>query len=88
MGIKKAFDPKESDLGKISDTKLYISNVIHKTFIKVDERGTEAGAVTMIAADGSAMMETKEVILDRPFLYMIIDTDANLPIFIGAVTEI
>ncbi len=88
MGMEKAFDPNESDFSRISDTKLFISNVLHKTFIKVDERGTEAGAITMIAADGTAMMETKEVILDRPFVYMIIDLDYNLPVFIGAVTHI
>lgn len=88
MGMEKAFDPKDADFSRISDTKLFISNVLHKTFIKVDERGTEAGAITMIAADGAAMMETKEVILDRPFVYMIIDLDYNLPIFLGAVTHI
>lgn len=88
LGMKDAFDPKKSDFSKISDTKLSISSVLHKTFISVDERGTKAGAVTVIAADGTAMKEMKEVILDRPFIYMILDCKNNLPIFIGAVTEL
>lgn len=88
LGMKDAFDHKKSDFSKISDTNLFISSVLHKTFISVDERGTKAGAVTVIAADGTAMKEMKEVILDRPFIYMILDCKNNLPIFIGAVTEL
>lgn len=90
MGITDAFDSFKADFSKISHTPLYISRVIHKTYIEVNQKGTKAGAVTAVEMNcGSAMMDKpKEVILDKPFLYMIIDTESNLPIFIGALTDV
>lgn len=90
MGMPDAFNSNKADFSKISDTPLYINRVLHKTHITVDELGTKAGAVTAVEVNcGSAMMDKpKEVILDRPFVYMIIDTTTNLPIFIGALTEV
>ena len=72
------------------DTPLFIGDVIHKTFIEVCEAGTRAAAVTVVEVMGAtAIMEPpKEVILDRPFLYMIVDCETELPIFIGTVNEI
>ena len=64
---------------------------MHKTFISVDEHGTKAAAITDITMKDYATgmpEEIKEVILDRPFVYMIIDNSTNLPIFIGTVTDI
>ena len=60
------------------------------THIDVDNEGTRAAAVTAVTMAATAMPkpeETREVYLDRPFVYMIIDTVNNLPIFIGSVTE-
>ena len=90
MGMVKAFDANEADFTRISPFEPYISKVIHKTFIEVAEQGTRAGAVTVVTMDEAAMMTMTEhtVILDRPFVYMIIDNATNLPIFIGAVTDI
>ena len=89
MGMSDAFNKDKADFSKISETPLYISAGLHKTHITVDELGTKAGAVTAIANCGSAMpTDPKEVVLDRPFLYMIIDTQTNLPIFMGVLTEI
>ena len=89
MGMPLAFDPYGADFKKMSDSQLFISKVIHKTFIEVGEQGTRAGAVTAVAMDceGAIMIE-HSVILDRPFVYMIVDNATNLPIFIGAVTDI
>ena len=89
MGMSDAFDSSAADfsgLGTSDDGNIYLSRVIHKTFISVAEKGTKAGAATVIeAADECAMeIEIKRVILDRPFLYMIVDTTSNTPIFIGA----
>ena len=66
---------------------IYISEVLHKTFISVDELGTKAGAATMISMDaGGAMLPEHRVVdLDRPFVYAIIDNATNLPIFIGTL---
>lgn len=88
LGMKKAFEADSADFKGISDMELYISRVLHKTYISVDERGTKAGAVTSVAVDGEGFFERKEVCLDRPFVYMIIDCENKLPIFFGTVTDI
>lgn len=90
MGMADAFN-NNADFSLLSETnELYISEVIHKTFIEVAEQGTRAGAVTAVAVDNSASVtaEPKEVILDRPFLYMIVDAETALPLFIGTVNEV
>ena len=95
MGMPTAFDSSAADLSRLGSSdagNLYIGNVLHKTFIRVDGLGTQAGAATTveIAAKGSHTEDSdvKEVIVDRPFVYMILDRECNLPIFIGCVTEI
>ncbi len=89
LGMPKAFSPDEAEFGKLgksSDGNIYIGNVLHKTFISVDELGTKAGAVTKVEmVKNSAEMTEKVVKLDRPFLYAIIDNSTNLPVFIGTV---
>lgn len=69
---------------------LAISDVIHKTFIEVGEQGTRAGAATMVEMlAGCAFIEDpKEVILDRPFVYMLIDCESQVPIFIGTLNTL
>lgn len=92
MGMPTAFSSAEADfsaLGKSSRGNLSISEVLHKTFISVDELGTRAGAVTKVEiTDESAPMVTYQIRLDRPFVYMIVDNETNLPVFIGAVLDI
>lgn len=94
MGMPTAFDPDAADLSKLgasSQGNLYIGNVLHKTFIRVDGLGTQAGAVTMVEIPAEGAMEPesyKEVIVDRPFVYMILDAENKLPIFLGCVTEV
>lgn len=92
MGMPDAFEAGVADLsglGRSEAGPLFISQVLHKTFIEVNERGTKAGAATaVVAASGSSMPGTvPEVYLDRPFLYMLVDTETNLPAFLGAVTR-
>ena len=63
--------------------------VLHKTSIQVDELGTKAGAATAVAVSEMAALveeEIKDVILDRPFVYAVIDTADSHPVFLG-VTE-
>lgn len=89
MGMGSAFSMEEADFSKIAEFPLYISSVLHQTAIEVDEQGTKASAVTGLGANGSsAPAEKKQVILDRPFIYFILDTNTNLPIFIGTVTSL
>lgn len=89
MGVKDAFDSKTADFSSlIENSDAYIATVVHKTFIEVDENGTRAAASTLVGADTMSLMEPYSVCLNRPFVYMIVDTETNLPLFIGVQTEI
>lgn len=93
MGMESAFGSGAdfSNMAETGSNELYISEVIHKTYISLDRNGTRAAAVTAIAmTDGCALIddEPKYVYLDRPFLYAIIDTDTGLPVFIGTVNSV
>ena len=91
LGMTDAFDPDSADftgMGRSDTGRLYINTVMHSTYIELDAHGTRAAAVSIVGGgDGAdAPMETRSVILDRPYLYMIVDTEYNLPLFIGTVT--
>jgi serine protease inhibitor len=92
MGMPDGFQPAKADftkMGKSSRGNIYIGEVLHKTFISLDELGTKAGAVTKVEMkDEGAPMDLKIVTLDRPFIYAIIDNSTNLPIFIGTVVSL
>lgn len=66
-----------------------IDAVIHKTFIDVDELGTEAAAATAIAMFGSAPSYPPkfEMVVDRPFLYAICDSETGTILFMGTVND-
>ena len=89
MGMPLAFNDKLADfsgLGRSTNGNIYISRVLHKTYINIDELGTKAAAATVVEVVAeSAMMIDKTVILNRPFLYMILEEDSMLPIFMGTV---
>src|SRR5205814_4136069 len=99
LGMKSAFDqPRGSaNFDRIAPRKpndyLYLSNVFHKTFIAVDEKGTEAAAataVTMALATGMAHKPTALPIIvkvDRPFLYAIQHIPSRACLFLGRVTD-
>jgi serpin B len=95
LGLTEGFNPEKADftkMGTSSDGKLYISDVLHKTFIQVDELGTKAGAATKTEMATSAAAPTssavnKPVILNRPFVFAIIDNESSLPIFLGAIEK-
>ena len=92
MGMIDAFDGNKADfsgIGTSSAGNLRINRVIHKTFISVAEKGTKAGASTVVeVTDESAPMEVKRVFLDRPFVYMLVDCENNLPFFIGTMMDV
>lgn len=87
MGMVDAFDEYEADLKDLgtAEGNLYISRVIHKTKIEVNEKGTKAGAATVVevSEESAAIEDPKTVYLDRPFLYLIVDKESNLPLFMG-----
>lgn len=95
MGMPDAFNYTVADFSKLGEStegNICISRVIHQTYINVDEKGTKAGAATLVELECESAMETieppKEVYLDRPFVYMLIDCQTNLPFFIGTVMDI
>ena len=91
MGMELPFDAGSADLSGIGSSaagKLYISRVLHKTFLAVDEEGTRAGAATAVeAASGAAMVDYKTVNLDRPFVYLLMDCESCLPLFLGTMMD-
>ncbi|MBR1781373.1 MAG: hypothetical protein IJ751_08250 [Oscillospiraceae bacterium] len=92
LGMGGAFDPLRADFSAIAPdlSPLYLSQVIHKTSLTVDEAGTQAAAATWIVLEaGSVMPEPMpEVILDHPFVYLIMDANACAPIFLGVETSV
>ena len=84
LGIRSAFTPG-ADFSAMSTEWLRLDSIIHKAHIEVDRHGTKAAAVTMgmVMCGCAPMMKRREVILDRPFIYAIMDTETELPIFAG-----
>ncbi|MBE6607715.1 MAG: serine protease [Ruminococcaceae bacterium] len=89
LGMPSAF-AHNADFSSVSkDQSIFVEDIIHKTFIDVSENGTKAAAVTgAIERAWGDEVQKAYVTLNRPFIYMIIDNETNLPIFIGAVTDI
>lgn len=85
MGIVTAFDTHNADLRPMFDMgNMWVTDTVHKTFISVDEEGTEAAAVTAIAAGGSAMPpEPVAVTFDKPFTFVIRDNLNGEILFLG-----
>lgn len=92
MGMPSAFSASDADfskLGRSTNGNISIGRVIQKTFITVDEVGTKAGAATVVEmTDECCPMYDLTIRLDRPFVYMIIDNETNLPLFIGTLMNI
>lgn len=93
LGMTMPFDRKKADFSDlaVSSGNIYINRVIHQTYISVGEKGTRAGAATIVQMDGESAGYVENyhtVTLDRPFVYAIIDNATGLPIFIGTVTDI
>ena len=92
MGIKSAFSGS-ADFSIMADSEgLFISDVIHKTHIELNRKGTKASASTaVIMKDGAAPgheEEPKQVYLDRPFVYAIYNNETGMPVFMGVVNSI
>ncbi len=96
MGMTDVFNVYKADFSKLGDVpdgyNIFINRVIHKTFVEVNEKGTRAGAATIDEMlEECAFMDPeppKVVYLDRPFIYMIIDCETNIPVFIGSLMNI
>jgi len=90
MGMKMPFDAMQADFSRMTENRskdLVIGEVLHKTFIRVDEKGSEASAVTsvMIKMTSMPIREQFELTFNRPFFYAIIDREARIPLFMGTM---
>ena len=86
MGLGIAFTG-QADFSGISDIPLLISDVIHKTYIDVNEEGTEAAAVTAIVFENTSIGPGSTIRLDRPFLFAITENSSKSILFVGKVSE-
>jgi len=88
MGMEKAFQPNIADFSKMSDEDLYISSAIHKSFIDVNENGTEAAAVTSITMTTTSIGNEPPktyFYVNKPFVFAITEKDTDAILFMGEV---
>jgi serpin B len=89
LGMMDAFDPNLADFsGMTGNRDLFISDVIHKAFVAVDEKGTEAAAATAVIMElAMAPMFENVLTIDRPFIFVIRDTVSGQILFVGRVVN-
>jgi serpin B len=92
LGMKTAFDQKRADFSGMFSDPHHISEVRQKAFVEVNEEGTEAAAVTAIAVTSNAIEMNPpppfEMIVDRPFLFAIVDAHSEMILFMGVVNQL
>jgi serpin B len=91
LGMPTAFDSRAADFSGMDGTRqLYISVVVHKAYVAVDEDGTEAAAATAVAMKAGAAAPTEqpvEVRVDHPFFFCVRDGRTGAVLFTGRVTD-
>src|SRR5208337_600251 len=92
MGMATAFDPDQADFSRIhpAPPQLFINDVEHKTYVKVDEKGTEAAAATSVGIAATAVRISPppfEMIVDHPFFCAIVEQQSGALLFAGVVAD-
>jgi len=88
MGMPIAFTEQADFSGITTDCPLFISDVLHKAFISVDENGTEAAAATAVIMTMNALPpQPITVSIDHPFVFLIRDTNTGAILFLGRVLD-
>lgn len=87
LGMKVAFAPNQANFRGIADTDLFISQVVHKTFLRIDEKGTEAAAATGIEIEvtSAPAVPPPTFRADHPFLVLIRDKQTGAVLFLGRI---
>jgi serpin B len=83
LGMPIAFSDAADFSGMTGNRDLFIADVVHKAFVSVDEAGTEAAAASAVVMEMTAMPETVEVTIDRPFIFLIRDIETGAILFVG-----
>lgn len=89
LGMGIAFGPT-ADFSRLCNGEVYINEVIHKSFIEVNEKGTEAAAATSVEMRLTSAMKEPEpfkMIVDRPFFFAIVDNETGLILFLGSIYD-
>jgi serpin B len=88
LGMTSAFVPGQADFsGMDGAPDLYVSDVIHKAFIDVAEKGTEAAAATAAVMVGAALPSGLIISMDRPFIFILRDQPTGAILFMGRVLD-
>jgi serpin B len=90
LGMSEAFDPEKADFSGMTEAeKLFISSVLHKATITVDEEGTEAAAATVVimTATSAEPSEPINLVIDRPFIFAIHHRPTGSILFLGRVLQ-
>ena len=91
LGMEVAFDPDRADFYRIADVRperLYISRVDQKTFVEVNEEGTEAAAATAVGVGVTSAPEVVEMTVDRPFVVVIRERLSGTMVFLGVMNVV
>lgn len=87
LGMTDAFSADADFSRMTTDEALHLQFVLHQAFVAVDEEGTEAAAATAVGVADSLVMQSHELVLDRPFLFVIHDAAHGTPLFVGRVAD-
>jgi serpin B len=87
LGMAGAFDPRTADFGAMTNENAYLSAVKHKSFIEVNEEGTEAAAVTIIGVGATSVPQRFSFSADRPFYFAIRHNPTGTILFMGTMVD-
>ncbi|MET8357878.1 serpin family protein [Micromonospora sp. NPDC005171] len=87
LGMPTAFTSQADFTGMSTEPALCIDDVVHETFIAVDEKGTEAAAATAVVVRPPSIPQGPQFFVNRPFLYVIHDRPTGVPLFLGRVHD-
>jgi serpin B len=88
MGMVDAFDPNKADLSAmVTSDKLHVDDVVHQAFVRVNESGTEAAAATGVKTGTNAIEEPLQVLVNRPFFFVLRDIPTGAVLFVGRVMD-
>ena len=88
LGVIDLFD--NADLGDMTNEPVLVSDIVHEAAVKVDEKGSKAAAATGVIVNtrsGGRKKDPKPFIVDRPFVFVIIDNLHNIPLFVGKIVN-
>jgi len=88
LGMEAAFNSSRADFSEITELEgIWIDEVYHRAFVAVDEEGTEAAAATAVVFWGESMKPSAEIVLDRPFIFLIYDKPTGQILFLGHLKD-